>query len=65
MLGGISSSQTFDDVPNPNLQATVTTLIEAFNPFTRTWSVAGNMASQLTAHVSVVLANGQVLTTGG
>ena len=61
VLGGlVSAGVGITNAPNPRLGSTSTTLIEAFNPFTRTWSVAGNMVTIRSAHVSVVLGNGQV-----
>ena len=65
VLGGVNDAGFGAATNAPNNMAYATTVIEAFNPFTRTWSVAGNMLTLRWQHVSVVLANGQVLTTGG
>ena len=64
-LGGMSLSYAADGGQPDGKLSIATDVIDAFNPFTRTWSVAGTMQTLRTSHVSVVLADGQVLTTGG
>lgn len=53
------------DVQPRDAGGTATTSIEAFNPFTNTWSPAGNMLTAKSGHVSVVLPSGKILSTGG
>ena len=65
VLGGLNVGDETSDAAPTSKFSRATSLIEAYNPFTNTWSVAGNMASQRSAHVSVVLNDGRVLSTGG